>query len=74
MSMTMVHFNPARADDGIFSVDRKFHLGMQAYAQAIHVPLVTIHPERPLEAVTMDLVEVPLSELPYRVMIVKGRP
>jgi glycosyltransferase involved in cell wall biosynthesis len=71
MSLTMVHSNPARVDNGVFSVDRKFQLGMQAYAQAIHTPLVTIHPERSPDAATMDLVEMSLSELSYRVLVVK---
>ena len=43
MSLTMVHSNPARVDNGVFSVDRKFHLGMQAYAHAIRTPLLTVH-------------------------------
>jgi glycosyltransferase involved in cell wall biosynthesis len=71
MSLTMVHSNPARVDNGVFSVDRKFQLGMQAYAEKLHTPLTTIHPERPPDAATMDLIEVPLSALPYRILTVK---
>ncbi len=67
----MVHSNPARIHNGVFSVDRKFLLGMKAYAQAIPAPLVTVHYERSPDAPTMDLNEVPLSELPYRVLILK---
>jgi glycosyltransferase involved in cell wall biosynthesis len=67
----MAHSNSARIDDGVFKVDRKFHVGMQAYAQKIRAPLITIHPEKQVGEATMDLVEVPVTQLPYRVMTVK---
>lgn len=67
----MVHTNGARVDDGVLRVDRKFHVGMQAYAEKIRAPLTTIHPEAALGEATMDLIEVPVSELNYRIMTVK---
>jgi colanic acid/amylovoran biosynthesis glycosyltransferase len=70
MSITMLHQNSARIDNGVFKVDRKFHVGMQAYAEGIRAPLVTVHPEAQGE-VTMDLIEVPVSELSYGVITVK---
>jgi colanic acid/amylovoran biosynthesis glycosyltransferase len=70
MSITMVHNNSARIDGGVFKVDRKFLDGMQAYADAIRAPLITVHPEAQGEA-TMDLVEVPVTSLPYGVMTFK---
>jgi hypothetical protein len=29
--IVMAHSNSARIDDGVFKVDRKFHVGMRAY-------------------------------------------
>jgi colanic acid/amylovoran biosynthesis glycosyltransferase len=74
MTLTMVHTNFARIDDNIFKVDRKFHVGMQKYAEQIRAPLTTIHPEMPLGQVTMDPIEVPCSELLYNVITVKLDP
>jgi colanic acid/amylovoran biosynthesis glycosyltransferase len=72
MSMlTMVHSNTASIDNGMFKVDRKFHVGMQAYVKGVRVPLITINPETPPGTKIMDLIEVPLEDLPYRVMTVK---
>jgi colanic acid/amylovoran biosynthesis glycosyltransferase len=71
MTLTMVHCNPARIDNRVLKVDRKFHVGMQSYAEQIHAPLVTVHPEMNSDQVIMDLIEVPLAELSYEVMTVK---
>jgi colanic acid/amylovoran biosynthesis glycosyltransferase len=71
MTLTMVHFNPARIEDRVLKVDRKFHVGMQTYAAQIRIPLTTVHPEMAADQVIMDLIEVPLSELSYRVMTIK---
>src|SRR5271154_1361867 len=68
--LVMVHLNGARIDNGVFKVDRKFHLGMLAYAEKIKAPLVAINPHAEGNT-TMDLIEVPLSQLPYRVMTFK---
>jgi len=70
----MVHSNPARVDRGVFKVDRKFHVGMQIYSENISVPLTTVHPEMSPDEAIMDLIEVPCSELPYRVMTIKADP
>jgi colanic acid/amylovoran biosynthesis glycosyltransferase len=71
MTLTMVHSNVARIDHGIFRVDRKFHVGMQLFAKEIRRPLATVHPEMPAGQQIMDLIDVPCSELSYRVMTVK---
>jgi glycosyltransferase involved in cell wall biosynthesis len=52
-------------------VDRKFHVGMQTFAKGIAAPLLTVHPESAADTLTMDLIEVPIAELPYRVMTVR---
>jgi len=70
MMLTMVHANGARIDNGVFRVDRKFHTGMVAYAQAIDTPLTTVHPENQ-GAEAMDSISVPCDELPYKVMTLK---
>lgn len=66
--LTMFHRNPARVDDGILKVDRKFLTGMQRYAAAIRAPLLTVHPELPADGTTMDLVEVPIRDLGFEVL------
>src|ERR1022692_5015609 len=71
MTLTMVHSNSARIDHGFFKVDRKFHAGMQLFAEEIRSPLTTVHPEMPPGQEIMDLIDVPCSELSYRVMTVK---
>jgi colanic acid/amylovoran biosynthesis glycosyltransferase len=71
--ITMVHLNGARIDDGILTVDRKFHVGMLAYAKNILAPIVTLNPEMQ-DAGPMDLVHIPVSKLPYRVSTFKIDP
>jgi colanic acid/amylovoran biosynthesis glycosyltransferase len=71
MTVTMVHTNGARIDGGVLRVDRKFHVGMQKYAENIPVPLTTIHPETAPGETAMDLIEVPCSELNYRIVTVR---
>ena len=67
----MVHSNRARIDSGILKVDRKFHVGMQTYADKIRVPITTVHPEAAPDDTTMDLIEVPCSDLKYRIVTIK---
>lgn len=67
--LTLIHSNVARVEGGVFVVDRKFYLGMQAYAQRIREPLVTVHPRALPHDRIMDPVEVPLRELGYRVHV-----
>jgi len=71
--LTMVHANPARLQDGVFYVDRKFHTGMQEYVRCLNTPILAVHPHLSPEydASIMDLVAVPESELGYRVKTVK---
>ncbi len=75
--LVMVHANTAKVENGVFKVDRKFHVGMLTYARTIGSPLVTIHPENEGEPI-MDPVQIPVADLPYRVMTIKlggdGRP
>jgi glycosyltransferase involved in cell wall biosynthesis len=66
----MVHANPSTFESGVFKIDRKFHVGMTAYAQEIRASLLTIHPQARGEAI-MDPIEVPAADLPYRVMTVQ---
>jgi len=74
MSLTMLYSNPARIDNHLFKVDRKFHVGMQTYAEQIQVPLTTVHPEMVPGQPIRGPIEVPYSELPYRVLSVKTDP
>lgn len=72
--LTMIHSNLARVEDGVFMVDRKFHLGMQAYTQRIREPIVTVHPRALPQDRIMDPVEVPLAQLGYRVHVMATGP
>jgi glycosyltransferase involved in cell wall biosynthesis len=67
-----MHANPVRVDRGVLFVDRKFHLGMQNYLSSISHPIVSIHPESTGSANTIDMVEVPLKGLGYRVMAINN--
>ncbi len=70
--LTMIHLNRARVDNGVFRVDRKFHVGMTEYARKIRAPLLTVHPESiPSVQEPMDMVDIPCDELTYRVMTLK---
>jgi glycosyltransferase involved in cell wall biosynthesis len=71
MMLTMIHANGARIVNGMFRVDRKFHSGMLAYAQSIHAPLTTVHPENLSSTEAIDTIEAPLEGLPYGVMVLK---
>jgi colanic acid/amylovoran biosynthesis glycosyltransferase len=70
--LTMIHSNHASIDDGVFRVDRKFHVGMLEYTRKIRAPLVTVHPEMVPGMQVMDMIGVPLDELPYGVMTLKA--
>ena len=70
--LTMIHANRARLDNGVFWVDRKFHVGMLEYARKIRAPLLTVNPEStPGMPDPMDMVQVPRDEVPYGVMTLK---
>jgi colanic acid/amylovoran biosynthesis glycosyltransferase len=71
--LTMVHFNQARLERGVFHVDRKFHTGMQEYLSRFDVPIVTVHPELPpaRDSSVMDLVAIPEKELGYGVVTLR---
>ena len=70
MNVTMVHSNRVKIENGILKVDRKFLTGMLRYATEINARLTTIHPETPAGVHTMDLVEVPCVDLPFRVLTI----
>jgi colanic acid/amylovoran biosynthesis glycosyltransferase len=70
--LTLIHNNPVRVDGGVLRVDRKFHDGMLNYVRHIHGgaegKIVTVHP-LPLEGDrVMDPVEIPIQDLPYKVL------
>ncbi len=69
--LTILHSNVARIDSGVLTVDRKFHLGMQRYVEAIASPILTVHPEHDGETEIMDPVTVSFNEIGYRVMTLK---
>jgi glycosyltransferase involved in cell wall biosynthesis len=71
MMLTMVHGNAARIDGRMLKIDRKFHVGMQACLEVIRAPILSVHAESVPGAQTMDLVEIPLEQLGYRVMTLK---
>jgi len=74
VSLTMVHSNPASTRDGIFRVDRKFHSGMLQYVDSIDAPITTIHPMVAEGAAIMDPIELPVDQLPYRVLTLRTDP
>jgi glycosyltransferase involved in cell wall biosynthesis len=67
MNIVMIHANPAAVRDGLVTVDRKFHVGMLRYADLIHFPIVAINPPLQDGQVIMDAIEVPTTNLPYRI-------
>lgn len=69
--LTMIHANSARIDGDMLTVDRKYHTGMQAYVEKVREPILSVHPESVPGQRTMDLVEIPLKQLGYRVMTLK---
>lgn len=69
--LTMVHNNRATVENGVFRVDRKFHVGMQAYVRSVNAPILAVHPQSAPGAPVMDAVEVPCAELGYEVMVLK---
>ena len=66
--LTMVHNNRVHLENGIFKVDRKFHVGMQSYVRGVRAPILSIHPTSPSGTAIMDPVEIPCAELGYSVM------
>ncbi len=68
--ITMMHSNPAVVCGSRLLIDRKFHLGMKNYVNAIPHEIVSIHPLGRAEAKIMDAIEVPLKDLDYRVITV----
>jgi colanic acid/amylovoran biosynthesis glycosyltransferase len=68
--MTLFHSNAASVVGGMLRVDRKFLTGMQRYANLIHTPLVTVHPEMDINDQTMDVVEVRYEDVGFEVMTI----
>jgi len=69
--LTFVHSNAARIRDGLLHVDRKFLTGMLRNAETIDAPMLTIHPRLDEGVATMDLVQVPVDSLPFKVLTVE---
>lgn len=69
--LTMIHNNPARVENGVFVVDRKFHVGMQFYVNSVRADVLSVHPEGAPGAAIMDRIEVPCDQLGYKVMTLK---
>lgn len=68
----MIHSNRARVEKGVLLVDRKFHLGMERFLDALSVPILAVLPESLAGEQTMDLVEVAVEQLGYRVLTLKA--
>lgn len=68
--LTMFHGNSAKVKDGLLYVDRKFLSGMRYYVDAIDAPLTSIHPEAMDDELIMDMTQVPLSDLGFKVVTV----
>lgn len=76
--LTLIHNNPVELTNGELIVDRKFHVGMLNYCEALRAEVLSVNPlARPGERV-MDPVSIPLSQLPYKVhglgLDARGRP
>lgn len=69
--LTMIQPNPALVVGDMLRVDRKFHVGMLKYCQAIRAPIVTVHLETGVGKEEMDTIEVRSSEIPYGVIVLK---
>lgn len=69
--LAMIHGNLTRIENGKFLVDRKFHTGMQMYLKSVDMPIVSVHPEAAPGQGGMDLVEIPIGDLGYRVITAK---
>jgi glycosyltransferase involved in cell wall biosynthesis len=69
--LTMVHPNRASLRDGVYRVDRKFHVGMCEYAARIRAPILAINPDAQDAPEAMDMIDVPVSDLPYGVLLLK---
>ena len=72
--LTMFHSNPARIAGNRIRVDRKFHVGMLKYCQSIAARIVSVHPEATDGPEPMDTIDVPLTALPYGVLVVNDDP
>lgn len=67
--LTLVHSNPARLENGVFTVDRKFHHAMRSYVRGVRDSILSVHPQILDRATMMDPIEVPCADLGYTVMI-----
>lgn len=66
----MVHNNAALIDEDHFFVDRKFHDGLSLISSRLNAPIVTVHPRWDRQHAIMDMISKPVSDLPYRVVII----
>jgi colanic acid/amylovoran biosynthesis glycosyltransferase len=70
--ITIVALCTAYSDGRVLHVNRKFHTGMREFVERLKAPVACILPERDprRDPAAIDIIEVPLHELPYRVHLV----
>lgn len=71
--LTLIHHNPVLIENGVLHVDRKFLNGMQYYADALNIPLTTVHPLLNKNEQIMDIVSIPIAELNFEVVTVEKK-
>lgn len=71
--LTLIHHNPVLIENGVLHVDRKFLNGMQYYADALNIPLTTVHPLLNKNEQIMDIVSIPIAELNFEVVTVEEK-
>lgn len=64
-------FSAANIENDVCEIDRKFHTGVCLYAQHLPGEIVVLAPQLRSSDRTMDFISVQLSDLPYRVELVK---
>lgn len=69
--LTLIHHNPVLIENGVLHVDRKFLNGMQYYADALNIPLTTVHPLLNKSEQIMDRVSIPIAELNFEVVTIE---
>lgn len=69
--MILPTYSAAKVQDGVCKIDRKFHTGICLYAKQLPFEILVLAPELQPTNRQMDLVSIPLDELPYRVETIK---
>lgn len=68
--MLMVHNNEAIVEGGQFLVDRKFHDGLSFMVTQMGERITTVNPRWTKRLPIMDMVRIPMEQLPYNVLLV----